>query len=58
MSLWRPAGEYRQTREYWGLGEKWISIVMSELTARLVYNHICVIPVLARAANDRDGKRW
>jgi hypothetical protein len=58
VSFWRPAYEWRSTRQHWGLGARLNEIVMSPLAAKLIYGHIVVAPNLGTAANDTDGKRW
>lgn len=55
---WRPAHEWRSSREFWGLGKRLHDIGMGPLSAKLIYSHINLFPQLALPANDTDGKRW
>jgi hypothetical protein len=56
--FWRPAHEWRGTRQPWFTSARLMTIVMSELAARAIYRSFNLLPELAEAANDRDSLRW
>jgi hypothetical protein len=55
---WRPAQQWRGTRKPWFVNARLNEIEMSETAAMVIYRCFNLIPDLAPADNDRDGKRW
>jgi hypothetical protein len=58
MIFWRPAYEWRGTRQPWFANPRLNEVSMSEEAARAIYRCFNLIPDLAEAANDRDSLRW
>ena len=58
MIWWRPAQEWRGTRQYWFSNPRLNEVGMSELAAKAIYATFNLMPVLLTAANDRDPLRW
>jgi hypothetical protein len=58
MGFWRPAHEQRGDPFGWMNGKVWKHIGMSFRAALSIYSHICIVPMLFEAANDRDHIPW
>jgi hypothetical protein len=58
MIWWRPANEQRGEPFGWMNGRVWKHVEMSFLAAAKIYAHVCIVPMLFEAANDRDRLRW
>lgn len=58
MTFWRPAHEWRGTRDPWFTSPKLMLVEMSELAAETIYKRFNLVPSLTVPANDRDHLRW
>jgi hypothetical protein len=55
---WRPAHEWRGTRQPWFANPALNEVGMSELAAKVIYRCFNLLPDLVAASNDRDQLRW